>query len=168
MQTTALEYPVRYRNGLITRNEGLITDTGVSESSSNILIGQTVIADTAKKGVDLPAAAFTLGAVYGVVGYEFNKAKNINANTITYADEDEMLIVRQGFVAITIADTIAKGANLFFVHTTGGASAIHTYRSDLDTDKASITPIRALEGGSSGDTIECYINVFANIGDTDT
>jgi len=168
MQTAAQEYPVKYRAGLITRSSGLITSTGVSESSTNILQGQLVISDTAKNGVDLPASAFAFKSVYGVVALQHDKAKNINANTITYVDEDELLIVQQGFVALTITDTVAKNDNLFFVHTAGGDSAIHTYRADMDTNKASITPIKALEAGTSGSIIECYVNIYANIGDTDT
>jgi len=70
MQTTALEYPVKYRAGMITRSSDIVTSTGISESSTDILQGQLVISDTAKNGVDLPVATFNPSQIFGIVGVE--------------------------------------------------------------------------------------------------
>jgi hypothetical protein len=164
MQTTALEYPVKYRAGMITRSSDIVTSTGISESSTDILQGQLVISDTAKNGVDLPVATFNPSQIFGIVGVEMNKAKNIGVNTITYENGDSMLIVQKGFIALSISDTVTKNQSLYFVHTAGGASPIHTFRSDADTARADVTPIKALEAGVSGDIIECYVDVYAPIG----
>ncbi len=164
MQSTFNQYIKKYLVGQITRSSNSETSTGISESASAITIGNLVVSGTSKFGVDIPTAAFTYADIYGVVGYEVNTEKAIGTNLISYTDGDQFMVVRKGYIALELTGTVAKGGHLYFVHTDGGASAIHTWRGDLDTDKASKTPIVALEAGVSGDIIECRINLDLGIG----
>lgn len=162
-QTTTKQYQDLLVSGQITRS-GEFTDTAVSEDTGDIKIEDLLLAGTAKKGADLPAAAFLFPAIYGVVIRDSAKAQKFRTGGIVYEEDDHIPVLRKGYMAVTLTGTVAKGANLFFVHTAGGASALHTWRGDADTARASKTPITAVQGGGSGDIIEVLVNIDMGIG----
>ncbi len=163
MQTTHTRFQVTGFNGQISSNSGLETVTGVSEDAIAIKPGYLVELGTSKNGVVLPANAFTTKELLGVVGLETNKEKKLDTGVIEYDDGDNMVVVRRGYMFLTIADTITKGEYLFSVHTTAGASELYEWRADLDTNKASQSPVIAMESGVDGDTIEVFVDITSGI-----
>jgi hypothetical protein len=164
MQIAYSEIQAKYIAGQSTKDADSVKDTVISEDGTyTILPGQLVIKGTA--GVELPVAAFTFQNIEGIVNYDSVEATHeITTNVTGFVDEDYMSIHKKGYLAVTLTGTVAKGGKLFFVHTAGGASALHTWRGDLDTDKASAIPAVATEAGVSGDTIEIKFNSDMQIG----
>ncbi len=164
-QIANAQYQPEKVNGQVTRSSGLTTDTVVSEETGTIKVGDLLLKSTStKKGADLPAAAFTFDDLAGIVTRDVTKAQTFRTGAVTYAEDDHVGVMRKGYMAVTITQTVVKNDNLFFVHTAGGASAIHTWRKDLDTNRASKAPVVALEAGVSGDIIEVLVNLDMGIG----
>jgi hypothetical protein len=165
MQTTYTAERLKYIEGQNTRSQDLVTNHAVSEDATNINFGALVIQGAAKNGVVLPTAAFTFQDIAGVVLYgEVSKEHQNDTGSLYYTQEDVMSIIAKGYVAVKITSAITKGQNLYFVHTAGGASPIHTFRLDADTANASKTPMIATDSGVSGDIIEAKINLDMAIG----
>ncbi len=166
MQNTYTESQVKYLAGQSTRLNDSVKDTAVSEDATNdILPGQLLLKGSASNGVVLPTAAFTFQEIEGISNYDpVEGVHEISTNVVSFKEKDYFSSHKKGFLAVTLTGTVAKGGKLFFVHTAGGASALHTWRGDLDTDKASATPAIAMEAGISGDTIEIKLNTDMEIG----
>ncbi len=162
-QTTNAQYQPKWVSGQVTRS-GMIDDTAISEETGTIKVEDLLLKGVAKKGADLPAAAFAYSAIFGIVKRDTSKAQTFRDGGISYSEDDQIGVARKGYMALTLTGTVAKDANLYFVHTAGGASAIHTWRGDADTARASKTPIVALEAGVSGDIIEVLVNLDMGIG----
>jgi hypothetical protein len=162
-QTTNKQYQDKYVSGQITRSAGLVTDTIVSEDTGTLKNEDLVIKGTAKKGALLPVAAFVFDDIAGIVIRDPAKAQTFRTGGISYEENDPVAVLRKGYMAITLTQAVSKGDKLFFVHTVG-ASAVHTWRKDLDTAKASKAPVEALEAGSIGDVIEVLVNLDMGIG----
>lgn len=162
-QTVNKQYQDKYVSGQITRSAGLVTDTLVSEDSGTIKVEDLLIKGTAKKGADLPVAAFVFADIAGIVVRDTSKAQTFRTGGITYEEDDHIAVMRKGYMAITLTQATSKGDKLFFVHT-AGASAIHTWREDLDTAAASKAPVVAQEDGGIGDIIEVLVNLDMEIG----
>lgn len=163
-QTTNAQYQADKVSGQITRS-GEFTDTAVSEESGSIKIEDLLLKGAAKKGADLPAAAFLFADIYGIVVRDSSKAQVFRTGGIVYEEDDHIPVLRKGYMAVTLSQaSITKGTKLFFVHTAGGASAIHTWRKDLDTNKASAAPVIAQQDGGVGDIIEVLVNLDMEIG----
>lgn len=163
-QTANAQYQADKVSGQITRS-GEFTDTAVSEESGTIKLEDLLIKGTAKKGADLPAAAFVFADIYGIVIRDPVRAQKFRTGGITYEEDEHIPVIRRGYMAVTLTQAaVAKGAKLFFVHTAGGASAIHTWRKDLDTNKASAAPVIAQEAGGVGDIIEVLVDLDMGIG----
>lgn len=139
-------------------------DTAINEGATAVGPNNLVLKGTNRKDAILPAAAFTFQDIAGISFYETNNQKTLRTNVVSYAQFDDFSILKKGEMFVSITGTVTKDQNLFFVHTTGGASAIHTWRGDLDTDKASKTPVIALQAGTSGDVIRIRINTDMQIG----
>lgn len=140
------------------------TDAGVVETSTVVKPGYLVLKGTGQKDVQAPTAAFTYQEIAGLSFVEINNEKTLRTNLLEYNQYDDLAILKKGYIYLKLSGTVTKDQNLFFVHTTGGASPIYTWRGDLDTDKASKTPILALSAGGDGDIIKAKINVDMQIG----
>lgn len=163
MQTTTEQYQDKYFGGQTTRSDAF-KEPAISEDAGNIKIEHLVLKGTSKYGAVLPTTAFTFAQIKGVAVKEVNKPQTDGTQEINYVDGDAFTTLRKGYMALTLTGSVAKGGKLYFVHTAGGASAIHTWRGDADTDKASATPIIAQEAGSAGDVIEVLVNCDMQIG----
>lgn len=143
----------------------ITTDTRTADGATAIDPGMAVIKSTADKDVILPAATFTHIQFQGVVGLSLlDKEQSITTGDKSYVANDVLTIVTDGKIHVLVEDTVAKDGPVFFVHTTGGASTLHTFRSDLDTDKADEIPAVFLEDGVTGDLVEIRISEGARIG----
>ena len=141
------------------------TDTRTADGATPIDPGMAVIKSTADTDVILPAAAFTEISFQGVVGLSLvDKEKGILTGDKSFVANDVLTIVTDGKIFVFVDDTVAKDGVAFFVHTTGGASTLHTFRSDLDTNKASSIPAVYLTDGVSGDLVQIRVSEGARIG----
>lgn len=163
MQATTSQYQDQYFGGQVTRSDAVLEST-ISEDAGNIKIEGLVLKGASKNGGVSPSSAFTFQEIKGVVIKEVNKPQTDGTQEINYVDGDAFTTIRKGYMALTLSGSVAKGGKLFYVHTAGGASALGTWRGDLDTNKASATPIIAQEAGVAGDVIEVLINCDMQIG----
>jgi hypothetical protein len=166
MQTSATEFNPQWKEGQITRSDDPRTWTLHNEDASVMKKGYTVIKGTDKRTQGKkPVAAFTFdefgGIIIDAVGIS---EKKLITGEIEIDTDQGFTVLREGFMAVKITATVAVGDDVFFVHTTGGASAQWTYRNDLDTDKASKIPARFEQAGVSGDIVEIYVNDAMQIG----
>ena len=162
-QTVNKQYQDKYFSGQCTRS-GALTDTAVSEESGTIKVEDLLIKGVEKKGADLPAAAFVFADIYGIVLRDTSKAQTFRTGGVSYEEDDHIGVLRKGYMAVTLSQVVLKGDKLFFVHTAGGASAIHTWRKDADTARASKAPVEALTAGGIGDIIEVLVNLDMGLG----
>lgn len=161
-QTVNKQYQDVLTPGQVTRSGGQ-SDTAVSEDSGAITVENLLIKGAAKNGALLPVAAFVFADVYGIVVRDTTKAQTFRDGGVEYAENDSMAVMRKGYMAVTLSQAVLKDDKLFFVHT-AGASAVHTWRKDLDTANASAAPVIALEAGAIGDVIEVLVNLDMQIG----
>lgn len=161
-QTVNKQYQDKFVAGQITRSDA-ITDTIVSEDSGTLKVEDLVIKGTARKGALLPVAAFLFPVIVGIVVRDPARAQTFRTGGVTYETDEHVAVLRKGFMTITLTEAVSKGDKMFFVHTVG-ASPVHTWRSDLDTNKASAAPMIAQEAGGIGDIIEVLVNLDMGIG----
>ncbi len=155
----------------VTRIQGRInpvgavnTSTRIADGATAINAGMAVIKSTADNAVILPAAAFTYANFQGVVGFSpVDTEATISAGSREYDSGDVLTIAKSAEVEILLGGTVTKDADLFFVHTAGGASLIHTFRADADTARASAVPMIANEGGVAGQVIKAQVSEDARI-----
>jgi len=141
------------------------TDTRTADGATSIEVGMALIKSTSDKDVILPAAAFTEIEFQGIAGLSLlDKEKSLTTGDKSYVANDVLTIVLDGKITVLVTDTVAKDGVVYFVHTTGGASTIHTFRSNLDTDKASSIPAVYLASGVTGDLVEIRVSQGARIG----
>lgn len=142
----------------------ITTDTRTADGATAIDPGMAVIKSTLDTDVILPAAAFTEIAFQGVVGLSLvDKEQNILTGDKSFVANDVLTIVTDGKIFVLVDDTVAKDTPCYFVHTAGGASAIHTFRSDADTARASTIPAVYLTDGVADDLVQIRVSEGARI-----
>ena len=157
-QTSVTDRVTRIQ-GRIHPAEPVITSSRTADGATAIDPGMAVIKSTADRDVILPAATFSIIAFQGVAAWSpMDKEKAISTGDKSYVANDELTIIEDGVVEVLVTDTVAKDGLVYFVHTTGGSSTLHTFRSDLDTDKADIIPAVFLEDGVTGDIVQIRIS----------
>ena len=162
-QTSVTDRDTRVQ-GRISAFKPVNTDSRTADGATAIDPGMAVIKSTADYDVILPAAIFTYAQFQGVVAWSpTDKEISLDAGDKSYEANDDVTIIKDGEVEILLGGTVAMDDDLFFVHTAAGASAIHTYRADLDTNKASQVPMIALEAGVSGDVIKAHVSLGGRI-----
>lgn len=164
-QTSVDEFRDQYVAGQIHDIATAKTQTLIVDDDTNIIPGDVVIQSTLDIDVKGAEAAFTKKTFQGVaVWNEFQNEKALSTGVNSYADDDPITVLRTGVIAVLLGDTVAKNGTGFFVHTAAGDSALHTWRIDLDTDKASEVPGYYLQGGDSGDIVLFQLEYAAGIG----
>lgn len=144
--------------------EPIITSTRTADGATAIDPGMAVIKSTIDTDVILPAAAFTEIQFQGFVGLSLlDPEQAITTGDKSYVANDVLTIIEDGVIEVLVDDTVAKDGVVWFVHTVG-TSAVHTCRSDIDTDKASSTPAVYLEDGVAGDIVRIRVSAGARIG----
>jgi hypothetical protein len=156
-QTSVTDRTTRIQ-GRYNATEPIITETRTADGSTAIDPGMAVIKSTADYDVTLPTATFSLVAFQGVVGWSpLDKEKAISTGDKSYVANDELTIVIDGVVEVLVTDTVAKDGAVYFTHTAGD-SDVHTFRADLDTNKAQLIPAIYMEDGVSGDIVRIRIS----------
>lgn len=164
-QTTVSEYRDAYVVGQILNPEEAVTETRIVEESTGLIPGNVAIQGTDDIEVARADAAFTQETFQGIVVYsDVGREKALTTGTVTYEDASEVTILKDGVIAVPITDTVTKNEIVFFTHTTGGASTLHTYRGDLDTDKAAEIPAYFLDSGVTGDIVRIRVRTGAGLG----
>ena len=162
-QTSVTDRVTRIQ-GRVNATDQISTSVRTADGATAIDPGMAVIKGTVDTDVILPAATFTHAAFQGVVVWSaFDKEQDISSGDKSYVANDELAIITDGVVEVLVTDTVAKDGVCFFVHTTGGASTIHTFRSDLDTNKANEIPAKFLEDGVTGDIVKIRVMEAAGI-----
>lgn len=142
-----------------------LTDTKIVEGATPIEAGMAVIKGASAEQVILPVATFTFAAFRGIAVWSpVDKEKNLDTGVKVYELEDTLAIAKEGQVEVLVTDTVVEGGSVWFVHTTGGASDLHTFRSDIDTDKAAKIPAVYDEDGTTGDVVKIRVSLGARIG----
>jgi hypothetical protein len=163
-QTSVTDRRTRIQ-GRVNAFDQVSTSVRTADGATAIDPGMAVIKSTADYDVILPAAAFTEIQFQGVVALSLtDKEQALSTGDKSYVANDELSIVTDGIIEVLVTDTVAKDGVAYFVHTTGGASTIHTWRSDADTDKASSAPAIFLEDGVTGDIVKIKVSDGARIG----
>jgi len=140
------------------------TVTRTADGATAIDPGMAVIKSTADTDVILPAAAFTYANFQGVAAWSpVDQEQALLTGDRSYSANDPVTVAEDGEIEVLVTDTVAKDGACYFVHTAGGSSTIHTFRSDLDTDKASAIPAIFLEDGVSGDVVKIQVSYGARI-----
>lgn len=164
-QTTVTEYQDQYVAGQIHNPNEAKTRTHVVNDSNGIPYGRAVIKGTAENEVKNPTAAFTKAVFRGIAAWTpVGTEKALLTGTNTVANDEEIYILKTGVISVLVTDTVTEGGTVFYTHTTGGASTLYTFRSDLDTDKASEIPAVFLEDGVTGDIVKIQLMYAAGIG----
>ena len=164
-QTSVTEYRARDIQGQIINPTEAVTEVRIVDDSDNITAGLTVVQSTADIDVALPDAAFTKAEFQGIAVWDgVDREKALSTGINTYEDDSPITLLLEGVTAVPVTDTVSKNGTVFFVHTTGGASTKHTYRSDLDTDKASEIPAYYLEDGTTGNLVRIRVSKKAGLG----
>lgn len=163
-QTSVSEFRDQYIVGDIQNPTEATTMVKIVDDSTNILAGEVVVksSETEVKGA---VAAFTKATFRGiaVLGL-FTNEKALTTGVNSYTDNEPITFLRKGVIPVLLGGTVVEGGTGFFVHTAAGASALHTWRADLDTDKASEVPGVYLQGGASGETVLFQLEIAAGIG----
>ncbi len=157
MQTSHSEYRDKYVAGQIVGDDFRL-ETMIAEDASNIDPGMIVIKGTADKQAKKPTAAFAPATIQGIVINNQRLEKAISTGDRAIQDEETFTVLTRGKIAVPVTDTVARGETAWFVHTVG-TSAVHTWRGDIDTNKASKIPGRYLEAGTTGDIVLVEINL---------
>lgn len=92
------------------------------------------------------------------------QAKRFSDGVINYKLGDSMTLLEEGDIAIELGSDVKEKDDVFYVHTPGGASPLHTYRNDADTDKATQIPGQFRQDGVEGDIIKIRFNTDAVLG----
>ena len=164
-QTSVSEFRNAYVQGQMHNPSIADTEQRIVDDSTNIVPGDVVVQGTADDDVKGAVAAFTKATFQGIAIWSGQaKEKALSTGVNTYADNEPIPILKRGIIAVLLGGTVAKGGTGFFVHTAAGASALHTWRADLDTDKASEVPGVYLSDGVSGDIVLFRLSVDAGIG----
>jgi hypothetical protein len=167
MQTSHSEYRGKYTAGQLIGFDNQV-ETYISENAADMAIGEYVVKGTAEDQIKRPADAAGITdweEARGIIIRNQTLEKKIGTGKRVIEDEDPTSVVRKGRVCVLLGGTVTKGAAVFYVHTTGGASTIHTYRADLDTDKAAAIPAVFVEGGGAGEIVPIDINLDMAIAD---
>lgn len=93
----------------------------------------------------------------------FQNEKALSTGVNSYVDKDPIPILKEGIISVLLGGDVTEGGIGFFVHTVG-TSALHTWRADIDTDKASEVPGRYMEDGVSGDVVKFRLSTNAGTG----
>ncbi len=164
-QTSVSEFRDKYVAGQLHNPSIVDTESRLVDDSTNILPGDVVLQSTLDIDVVGAVAAFTKVTFQGIAIWNaFQNEKALSTGLNTYEDDQPIPILKRGVIAVLLGDTVAKGGTGFFVHTTGGDSTLHTWRIDLDTNKASEVPGVYLQGGDSGDIVLFRLSIDAGIG----
>lgn len=164
-QTAVSEYRANYVAGQLHNPSTAITASRIAETASAIIPGEVVIKGTLEGDVTGVAAAFTKATFRGIaIWNSFQNEKALSTGVNSYGDAEPIPILRKGVIAVLLDDTVVEGGTGFFVHTAAGDSDLHTWRIDLDTDKASEVPGVYLEDGVAGDIILFELDIMAGIG----
>jgi len=163
-QTTVSEFRDRLIAGQLVNPEEATTLVRIVDDATNILPGDVVVESTAAMAVKGAVAAFTQKTFMGIAVWSaFQNEKALSTGVNSYADEQPIVILRKGIIAVLLGDTVVKNEIGYFVHTAGD-SALHTWRIDLDTNTASQVPGYYLESGDSGDIVLFQVDIAAGIG----
>lgn len=163
-QTTVSEFRANFVAGQISDPSVAKTRQKVAETATAILPGEVVIKGTLEDDVTGVAAAFTQTTFRGIsIHSGFANEKALSTGVNSYADQDPIPIMEAGTIAVLLGEDVTEGGIGYFVHTVG-ASALHTWRSDLDTNKASQVPGRYLQDGVSGEVILLKLDDAAGLG----
>lgn len=136
MQTTLDQDPAVGQSGQLfypAPQGGVVTAFSEGDTSA----GLAVVAGTDQEDVAVPAAAFTTG-FRGIVHYDDTHETN------TWADEEQLAVVREGFVLVDYEDDTDPTPNTaaFARHTANGAgkTVLGAVRADDDTGNADPIP----------------------------
>lgn len=163
-QTSVTDRRTRIQ-GRVNAFDQVSTSVRTADGATSIDPGMAVIKSTADTDVILPAATFTEIAFQGVVVWSpVDQEQQQSDGDRSYVANDVLAICTDGIIEVLVTDTVAKDGVAYFTHTTGGASTLHTWRSDLDTDKAASTPAIFLEDGVTGDIVKIKVSDGARIG----
>ena len=126
----------------------------------------TIEADRTSETLSYAVAAFVQKNIAGIVIQPVTgvKAKRFTGGEPVYSFGDMMTVVEKADVAVELRGTVAAQDDAFYVNTPGGASAVHTYRNDADTDKAVQIPGKFLQDGVFGDIVKMRFNLDAVLG----
>lgn len=164
-QTTVSEFRNTYVAGQLHDPSTAQTRTKIVDDSTNILPGDVVVKGTGQYDVKGAVAAFTKATFRGVAIWNaFQNEKALTTGVNSYSDDQPIPVLEEGIIAVLLGGTVTEGGTGFFVHTAGGASALHTWRADLDTDKASEVPGVYLQDGVSGNIVLFKLSRNAGIG----
>ena len=164
-QTTVDEFRDKYIVGDIQSPSTAMTAVKIVDEVNGIAPGEVVVKGSSEDEVTAADAVFTKATFRGVAAYSgFAKEKDISTGVNIYEDNDPITILRKGIIPVLLGGTVTEGGTGFYVHTTGGASALHTWRADLDTDKAAEVPGVYLQDGVSGDVVLFQLEIAAGIG----
>jgi hypothetical protein len=164
-QTSVTEYRDQYIVGDIQDPSTCMTAVKIVDDSTNIVPGDVVVKASSENEVKGAVAAFTKATFRGVAVYGgLTNEKALTTGVNTYADNEPITILRKGVIPVLLGGTVTEGGTGFFVHTAGGASSLHTWRADLDTDKAAEVPGVYLQDGVSGETVLFQLEIAAGIG----
>ncbi len=165
-QTRVSEYRDQYIVGDIQDPTVAMTAVKILDDSTNVLAGEVVVksSETEVKGA---VAAFTQSTFRGIAVYGgLTNEKTLTTGVNSYTDDEPITYLRKGIIPVLLGDTVVEGGIGFFVHTAAGDSALHTWRVDADTNKASEVPGVYLQGGDSGDVVLFQLEIAAGIGST--
>lgn len=166
VQSTATEFTEQWQEGQVTRSDDIRSWNLQNEDASIMKVAFTVIKGTDKRRQGKkPVAAFTFDDFGGIILQAVGIAeKKLFTGEVEINPDKGFTVLREGFIALKVTDTVAVGGDVYFVHTSGGASPQWTYRADADTDKASKIPARFEQDGVDGDIVEIYVNDAMQIG----
>ena len=116
--------------------------------------------------LDYSVPAFTQKDIAGIVYKPVTggRAKNFYDGFLANRLGDMMTIVQEADIAIELGGTVSANDDAFYVNTPGGASAVGTFRNDVDTDKAVQIPGRFQQHGVAGDIVMMRFNLDAVLG----
>jgi len=163
-QTTVSEFRETFVQGQVSNPSIADNDSKIVDGTS-IQQGWAVIKGSNQDDVTVPAAAFTQTTIRGVAMQNpFQNEQALTTGINIYEDDQPIPVLKKGKIAVLLGGTVTEGGIAFFVHTTGGASTINTWRGDLDTDKASEVPARFDSDGVSGDIVLIRLDTGSALG----
>jgi len=163
-QSTVNEFRANFVAGQLSDPAVAQTRQKVAETATAILPGQVVIKGTLEDDVTGVAAAFSQTDFRGITIHSgFANEKALSTGVNSYGDQDPIPILEKGVIAVLLGGDVTEGGIGWFVHTVG-TSAVHTWRADIDTDKASQVPGRYLQDGVSGEVILLKLDDGAGLG----
>lgn len=158
-----LDGDILYEGEIAYIQDATIRSGTNAEASTIIPFGRAVVKGTADDDLLLPvdANSVLMGIAVRTTSIEGRDGYSIDTNgDMGYPVDYRMGYLTSGVIAVKLGGAVTPASDVYWVHTTNGASVKGTFRADADTANAvQVTAARFLDSGAAGDVVRLALNL---------